>query len=127
MKVLLVDDSKTMRTIQKRVLEGLGAGTEFLEAGDGFEALSAIASAGGKVDLVLVDWNMPNMDGLTLVQRIREKDKATPLVMCTTEAEKERVIAAAKAGISGYVVKPFDAKTLLEKVQATLARMKPAA
>lgn len=126
MRILLVDDSKTMRTIQKRCLEGLGAGTEFLEAGDGFEALAAITSVGGKFDLGVVDWNMPNMDGLTLVQKLREKDKATPLVMCTTEAEKERVVAAAKAGISGYVVKPFDAKTLLEKVQAVLAKRQAA-
>jgi two-component system chemotaxis response regulator CheY len=126
MRILLVDDSKTMRTIQKRVLEGLGAGTEFFEAADGFEALSVIASLPNGYDLAMIDWNMPNMDGLTLVARIREKNKATPLIMCTTEAEKERVVAALKAGVNNYVVKPFDAKTLLEKVQATLAKAKAA-
>ncbi|HEX8916109.1 MAG TPA: response regulator, partial [Humisphaera sp.] len=62
MKILLVDDSRTMRTIQRRVLEGLGAGTEFFEAADGFEALSVIASLNGHFDLGLIDWNMPNMD-----------------------------------------------------------------
>jgi two-component system chemotaxis response regulator CheY len=122
MKILLVDDSKTMRTIQKRVLEALGPSVEFFEAADGFEALSVIASIGGSFTLGLIDWNMPNMDGLTLVQRIREKDKTTPLIMCTTEAEKERVVAALRAGISNYVVKPFDAKTLLDKVNSTLAK-----
>jgi two-component system, chemotaxis family, chemotaxis protein CheY len=126
MKILLVDDSKTMRTIQRRVLETLGPGTEILEAADGFEALSVLASVGGKVDFALVDWNMPNMDGLTFVQRVREKDKVTPLVMCTTESEKDRVIAAAKAGISGYVVKPFEGPTLLEKVKQVLAKSKAA-
>jgi two-component system chemotaxis response regulator CheY len=126
MRILLVDDSKTMRTIQKRSLEGLGAGTEFLEAADGFEALSVIASLTNGYDLALIDWNMPNMDGLTLVARIRERDKTTPLIMCTTEAEKERVIAALKAGVNNYVVKPFDAKTMMEKVLATLAKRQAA-
>lgn len=126
MRILLVDDSKTMRTIQKRSLEGLGAGTEFLEAADGLEALTVIASTPGGYDLALIDWNMPNMDGLTLVGRIREKNKTTPLIMCTTEAEKERVVAALKAGVNNYVVKPFDAKTLMEKVQGTLAKAQAA-
>ncbi|HEX8914905.1 MAG TPA: response regulator [Humisphaera sp.] len=122
MKILLVDDSKTMRSIQRRALEGLGAGVEFHEAADGYEALAVIESLGGRFDLGLVDWNMPNMDGLSLVQRIRERDRRTPLVMCTTEAEKDRVVAALKAGVSNYVVKPFEAATLLEKVRATLAK-----
>jgi two-component system chemotaxis response regulator CheY len=121
MKILLVDDSRTMRNIQKKVLEQLG-GVEFTEAGDGVEALSAMAS-GGRFDLVLVDWNMPNMDGHTFVTRVRANDKATPMIMCTTEAEKGRVVDALKAGVNNYVVKPFTPETLLEKVKTTLAKI----
>ncbi|GIW77240.1 MAG: response regulator [Phycisphaerae bacterium] len=126
MKVLLVDDSKTMRNIEKKVLGTLNV-TEFVEAGDGLEALSAIAATPGGFDLVLIDWNMPNMDGHTLVTRIREKDKTTPLIMCTTEAEKNRVIEAIKAGVNNYIIKPFTPEILLEKVQATLQKLKAAA
>jgi two-component system chemotaxis response regulator CheY len=123
MKILLVDDSRTMRNIQKKVLEGLYPGVEFGEAGDGVEALSAIAGAGAaKFDLVLVDWNMPNMDGHTLVKHIREKDKATPLVMVTTESEKQRVIDAIKAGVNNYVIKPFTPESLGDKVKQTLEK-----
>lgn len=121
MKILLVDDSRTMRSIQRKVLESMSAGADFTEAADGVEALAAIA-AKGKFDLVLVDWNMPNMDGHTLVTRIREKDKATPLVMVTTEAEKQRVLDAIKAGANNYVVKPFTPETLSEKVKQTLEK-----
>ncbi len=119
MKFLLVDDSKMMRSAQKKVL-GEIAGAEFAEAGDGVEALAVLANQ--QFDLVLVDWNMPNMDGFTLVQRIRTTDKRTPLVMCTTEAEKSRVIEAIKAGVNNYVVKPFTPESLTEKVKATLAK-----
>jgi two-component system chemotaxis response regulator CheY len=122
MKILLVDDSKTMRNIQKRVLSEMDAATEFAEAGDGVEAMGVIG-AGQKFQLVLIDWNMPNMDGLTLVTKIRQQDKATPLIMCTTEAEKGRVIEAVKAGVNNYVVKPFTPESLSEKVKQTLAKM----
>ncbi len=126
MRVLLVDDSRTMRNIQKKILTELGA-TEFVEASDGLEALSAIAATAGGFDAVLVDWNMPNMDGHTLVQRIREKDKTTPLIMVTTEAEKTRVVDAIKAGVNNYVIKPFTPETLLDKVRTTLQRLRAAA
>ena len=125
MKVLLVDDSKTMRTIQKKILESLG-GAQFLEAGDGLEALAVIEANGG-FDFGLVDWNMPHMDGLSLVKRIRETNKLSPLIMCTTEAEKSRILDALKAGVNNYVVKPFTPEILLEKVQTTLRKMKAAA
>jgi two-component system, chemotaxis family, chemotaxis protein CheY len=127
MKVLLVDDSKTMRNIQKKVLEGLSGGTEFTEAGDGLEALSAIAANPAGFNIILVDWNMPNMDGLTLVTKIRENDKKTPVIMVTTEAEKTRVVDAIKAGVNNYVIKPFTPPQLLEKVSATLEKLKAAA
>jgi|SRR5581483_2308115 len=121
MNILLVDDSKTMRNIQKKTLAALGE-VQFFEAGDGVEALSVIASCGQKFDVVLVDWNMPNMDGITLVRKIRETDKSTPLVMATTEAEKTRVIDALKAGVNNYLIKPFTPDGLMEKVKQTLAK-----
>ena len=119
MKILLVDDSKTMRNIQKKVLAELTS--DFGEAGDGLEAL-ALVEAGNKFDLILVDWNMPNMDGHTFVCKFRETDKTTPLVMCTTEAEKTRVVEAIKAGVNNYVIKPFTPDGLMEKVKGTLSK-----
>jgi two-component system chemotaxis response regulator CheY len=110
-----------MRNIQKRVLAALGQ-VEIAEAGDGVEALSQIASSPQPFNLILIDWNMPNMDGHALVLRIREKDKVTPLIMVTTEAEKSRIIAAIKAGVNNYVVKPFTPQSLLERVQQTLEK-----
>lgn len=121
MKILLVDDSRTIRNIQKNVLAQLGhTDTDIAEAADGVEALKALAS--DRPDLVLIDWNMPNMDGLTLVQKIREKDKGLPLIMVTTEAEKSRVLEAIKAGVNNYVVKPFTAEALSAKIEQTLAK-----
>jgi len=125
MNILLVDDSKTMRNIQKKILE-VNPGVQFHEAGDGLEALKVIAT-GIHIDLALVDWNMPNMDGFTLVKKIRETDRRTPIIMCTTEAEKPRIIDALKAGVNNYVVKPFSGDVLLEKVEATLRKSREAA
>lgn len=124
MRILLVDDSRTIRNIQKNVLAQLGH-TDVSEASDGVEALKIIAEK--RPDLVLIDWNMPNMDGITLVRKIRETDKSMPLMMCTTEAEKARVLEAIKAGVNNYVVKPFTAETLAEKINATLAKSQQAA
>ena len=121
MNILLVDDSKTMRNIQKKTLAALGD-VQFSEAGDGVEALKVIAAAAQKFNIILVDWNMPNMDGITLIRKIRETDKATPLVMATTEAEKGRILDALKAGVNNYVVKPFTPDLLIEKVKQTLAK-----
>ena len=119
MKIMLVDDSRTIRNIQKNVLAQLGF-KDVVEAADGVEALKMIADS--KPDMALVDWNMPNMDGITLVRKIRETDKQMPLIMVTTEAEKRRVIEAIQAGVNNYVVKPFTAETLGEKINATLAK-----
>lgn len=119
MKILLVDDSRTIRNIQKNVLGQLGH-SEILEAGDGVEALQVLKLS--RPDLMLVDWNMPNMDGLTLVKRVREADKTLPIIMCTTEAEKARVLEAIKAGVNNYVVKPFTAETMAEKIDQTMAK-----
>ena len=119
MKILLVDDSRTIRNIQKNTLASMGH-TDILEAADGLLALEVLSQE--TPDLILVDWNMPNMDGITLVKKIRETDKRIPIMMCTTEAEKSRVIEAIKAGVNNYVVKPFTADTLSEKIEQTLAK-----
>lgn len=119
MRILLIDDSKTMRNIQKSVLKQLGY-TDLEEACDGQDALSKIDSF--KPELCLVDWNMPVMDGLTFVKKFRESDKTTPLIMVTTEAEKSRVIEAIKAGVNNYVVKPFTPDLLSERISETLAK-----
>jgi two-component system chemotaxis response regulator CheY len=124
MKILLVDDSRTMRNIQKKILEAIG-GVDFAEAADGVEALAVLATAA--FDLALVDWNMPNMDGLTLVKKVRETNKTMLMVMVTTEAEKHRIVDAVKAGVNNYVIKPFTPEGLTEKVQQTLAKQKVAA
>jgi two-component system chemotaxis response regulator CheY len=120
MKIMLVDDSRTIRNIEKNVLAQLGY-TDTVEAGDGVEALSLISNS--MPDLFLVDWNMPNMDGLTLVKNIRAKNQSVPIIMVTTEAEKARVVEAIKAGVNNYVVKPFTADTLGGKIKQTLEKV----
>ncbi len=119
MRFLLVDDSTTMRNIQKKILTSLGH-SEIDEAADGLQALSAFQAS--RPDIMLVDWNMPNMDGITLVRKIREMDKNVLMMMVTTEAEKTRVIEAIKAGVNNYVVKPFTPQVLTEKLEQTLAK-----
>ena len=120
MKILLVDDSRTIRNIQKNTLASMDY-TDILEAADGVEALAVLNEQ--RPDLMLVDWNMPNMDGITLVRKVRETDQALPMIMVTTEAEKAKVIEALKAGVNNYVVKPFTAETLSEKINQTMSKV----
>lgn len=120
MKIMLVDDSRTIRNIQKNVLKQLGH-TDVVEAEDGVQALAKFKEE--TPDLMLVDWNMPNMDGITLVRKIREINQTVPLIMCTTEAEKTRVLEAIKAGVNNYVVKPFTVESLGEKINQTMAKV----
>ncbi|GAB4108171.1 MAG: chemotaxis response regulator CheY [Phycisphaeraceae bacterium] len=120
MKVMLVDDSKTMRNIQKGILSQLGY-TQIEEACDGLDALSKVGAF--QPELLLVDWNMPNMDGLTFVKKFREQGNKAPIIMVTTEAEKGRVVEAIKAGVNNYVVKPFTPDLLGERIKETLARV----
>jgi two-component system chemotaxis response regulator CheY len=114
-KFLVVDDFSTMRRIVRNLLKELGF-TNVDEAEDGAVALQKLQ--GGGFDFVVTDWNMPNMDGLTLLQSVRADPnlKALPVLMITAEAKKENIIAAAQAGASGYIVKPFTAGTLNEKL-----------
>ena len=114
MRVLVVDDSGTMRTIQKRCLDKLGI-TEFAEAADGIEALRVLETT--LIDLVLTDWNMPNMDGLTLLKEIRKRNTKIPVFMITTEGERNRVVEAIQAGVSDYLVKPFTPDALKQKLE----------
>jgi two-component system chemotaxis response regulator CheY len=116
LKFLVVDDFSTMRRIVRNLLKELGF-TNVEEAEDGAVALQKIK--GGNFDFVVTDWNMPNMDGLTLLQTLRADPayKNLPVMMITAEAKKENIIAAAQAGASGYIVKPFTAATLSEKME----------
>ena len=116
-RFLVVDDFSTMRRIVRNLLKELGY-TNVEEAEDGAVALQKL-EAGGGFEFVVTDWNMPNMDGLTLLQKIRQSPtlKHLPVLMVTAEAKNENIIAAAQAGASGYVVKPFTAATLSEKLQ----------
>lgn len=122
MKFLVVDDFSTMRRIVRNLLKELGF-TNVDEAEDGQIALQKLNSL--PFDFVVTDWNMPNMDGLTLLQKIRATPslKHLPVLMITAEAKKENIIAAAQAGASGYIVKPFTAATLSEKLEKIFEKM----
>lgn len=116
MKILLVDDSTTMRRIQKTQLNNLGV-SDVIEAGDGQEGLQVLAS-NMPVDFVLLDWNMPKMDGITMLKEVRKDAQYADvkIIMCTSESEKTRVIEALKAGANQYMVKPFTPDVLKEKL-----------
>ncbi|TWT31474.1 response regulator [Blastopirellula retiformator] len=113
-RVLVADDSSTMRKIILRSLQAVGV-PNATEAADGDEALKIFKP--GDYDLVLTDWNMPGKNGLEVVQEIRKIDKDVKIMMVTTEAEKSRVLEAIQAGVSDYLVKPFTADTLREKLE----------
>jgi two-component system chemotaxis response regulator CheY len=119
MKIMLIDDSRTMRNIQKNALAQLGH-TEVVEASNGQEALSKVAAEAP--GLILLDWNMPVMDGLTFLRSLRQVDQQTPVIMVTTEAEKSRVIEAIKAGVNNYLVKPFTTEQLQKRIEDTLGK-----
>ena len=117
MKILIVDDSSAMRMIVKKTLRLAGfEGHDITEADDGAKALTAIK--GATPDLVLSDWNMPNMTGIELLRAVRADAQLRhlPFLMITAEAKRENIIEAAQAGASGYIVKPFTAATLEEKL-----------
>lgn len=113
MKVLVADDSGVMRKIIIRGLNACGV-SEVVEAADGQEGLDAFNN--GSFDIVLTDWNMPNMTGLDLLKAIRATGSTVPVVMITTEAEKGKVIEAIQAGVTDYLCKPFEQEDLRAKL-----------
>ncbi|TIC83515.1 response regulator [Nocardioides sp. GY 10113] len=115
MRALIIDDSRTMRSILRRIVTGLGF--ETAEAGDGQEALDAM-EAGFVPDLCLIDWNMPVMDGYTFVTRVRDREewRDVTLMMVTTESEHSQIVRALAAGAHEYVIKPFTPDAIIDKL-----------
>jgi two-component system chemotaxis response regulator CheY len=122
MKILIVDDFSTMRRIIKNLLRDLGYNNT-AEADDGKTALPMLKT--GDFDFVITDWNMPGMQGIDLLKSVRadEKLKTLPVLMVTAEQKREQIVAAAEAGVNGYIVKPFTAATLKEKIDKIFVRI----
>jgi len=122
MRILVVDDFSTMRRIVKNLLRDLGF-TNTVEADDGKTALP-ILEAGG-IDFLVTDWNMPGMSGIDLLKAVRANPElvSLPVLMVTAEAKREQIIMAAQAGVNGYVIKPFTAATLKEKIEKIFERI----
>ncbi len=122
MKILVVDDFSTMRRIVKNLLRDLGF-TKIDEADDGNTALPMLRS--GKFDFLVTDWNMPGMTGIDLLKAVRADENlaSLPVLMVTAESKREQIIEAAQAGVNGYVVKPFTAGTLEEKINKIFERV----
>ena len=122
MKILIVDDFSTMRRIIKNLLRDLGF-TNTVEADDGLTAIPILNS--GSIDFLVTDWNMPGMTGIDLLRHVRadEKLRSLPVLMVTAEAKREQILEAAQAGVNGYVVKPFTALALKEKIEKIFERI----
>lgn len=122
MKILVVDDFSTMRRIIKNLLRELGF-TNTQEADDGNTALPMLKD--GNFELLITDWNMPGMEGIDLLKAVRADPKlaSLPVMMVTAEQKKEQIVMAAQAGVNGYIVKPFTAGTLKEKLDKIFERM----
>lgn len=122
MKILVVDDFSTMRRIVRNLLRDLGF-TNIEEADDGSTALPMLRN--GKFDFLITDWNMPGMSGMELLKEIRadENLKSLPILMVTAEAKRDQIVAAAQAGVNGYVVKPFTAAVLKDKIEKIFERI----
>ncbi len=122
MKILIVDDFSTMRRIIKNLLRDLGFNNTS-EADDGKTGLPMLQS--GSYDFLVTDWNMPGMTGLDLLKAVRSDDslKGMPVLMVTAESKREQIVEAAQAGVNGYIVKPFTATTLKEKIDKIFERI----
>jgi len=122
MKILIVDDFSTMRRIIKNLLRELGFNNTH-EADDGTTALPMLQN--GNFDFLITDWNMPGMTGLDLLKAVRAdpKLKDLPVLMVTAEAKRDQIVEAAQAGVNGYIVKPFTAQTLKEKIERIFERL----
>jgi len=121
LKLLVVDDSSTMRRIIKNTLSRLGY-TDILEAENGAKAWEIMAAPDSEVKILITDWNMPEMNGLELVKKVRAEQKYSdvPIIMVTTEGGKAEVITALRAGVNNYIVKPFTPQVLKEKLEVVL-------
>lgn len=121
-KILVVDDFSTMRRIIKNLLRDLGF-TNVDEADDGKTALPILQQ--GRIDFLITDWNMPGMTGIDLLKTVRADPNLShiPVLMVTAEAKKEQIVAAAQAGVNGYVIKPFTAVVLKEKIEKIFERI----
>jgi two-component system chemotaxis response regulator CheY len=121
MRFLVVDDSTTMRRIIVNTLNKLGY-QDVVEARNGREGLEQVSAA--DVDLVITDWNMPEMNGIDFIRALRalDKMKETPILMVTTNAAKDDIVVGLRAGVTSYIVKPFTPDTFREKIDAVLAR-----
>ncbi|HEB63631.1 MAG TPA: chemotaxis protein CheY [Gammaproteobacteria bacterium] len=126
MKILIVDDFSTMRRIIKNLLRDLGFNNT-AEADDGNTGLPMLQS--GNFDFLVTDWNMPGMPGIDLLKAVRadEKLSSLPVLMVTAESKREQIVAAAEAGVNGYIVKPFTAATLKEKIDKIFERIEASA
>jgi two-component system, chemotaxis family, chemotaxis protein CheY len=122
MQVLIVDDSQIMRKIIIGALKKYGI-NDILEASNGQEAIETVVKD-NSIGLVLMDWNMPTMSGIDAVKKIRAANIKTPIVMVTTEAEKEKVIEAIKSGANDYLIKPFNPKDIQSKLEKFLQTVK---
>ncbi|MCF6250569.1 MAG: chemotaxis response regulator CheY [Methylococcaceae bacterium] len=122
MKILVVDDFSTMRRIVKNLLRDLGFANT-VEADDGKTALPILLAGG--IDFLVTDWNMPGMTGIDLLKAVRANPDLVdlPVLMVTAEAKREQIIMAAQAGVNGYVIKPFTAATLKEKIEKIFERL----
>ncbi|MEM7207002.1 MAG: chemotaxis response regulator CheY [Pseudomonadota bacterium] len=122
MKILVVDDFSTMRRIVKNLLKDLGF-NNMEEADDGNTALPLLKSGG--FDFLVTDWNMPGMTGIELLKQVRADESLAdlPVLMVTAESKREQIVEAAQAGVNGYVVKPFTAITLKEKIDKIFERI----
>ncbi len=120
MKILSVDDSKTIRATVRNIVEVIGV--TFLEAEDGREGLKVLEQENGAVDLILLDWEMPNMNGYEFLKKIKEDKtyRTIPVLMLTTVSQKEKMIEAIRAGAKQYITKPFTSETLLTKIIQSL-------
>ena len=126
MKILVVDDFSTMRRIVKTLLGDLGF-SNIEEADDGLTALPKLKKS--NFDFLITDWNMPGMEGIDLIKAVRADPDLSdlPILMVTAEARKDQIVAAAQAGVNGYIIKPFNAQTLKEKIDKIFARIEQAA
>jgi two-component system chemotaxis response regulator CheY len=114
--VLVVDDSRIMRNIVKNTFSHLKIPCQFLEAGNGNEALKQLTS--NQIDLILLDWNMPELSGIDFLKKVRDMDqyRSLPIIMVTSEAARYNVIEALKNGATDYIIKPINEKTFIDKL-----------